>query len=252
MSALKRLMFMNRGRGQPIAVNAVNDEATIYLYDAIVANEIEAQWFGGVAADYFVKTLASIDSPIVNIRINSPGGDVFAGRAIENAIRQSDKTIVAHIDGFAASAASYVALAADSVQIAPGGFFMIHNAWTFAMGDAYELMQTADLLDKIDESLIKTYAKETGQDPAQIAEWMKAETWFSAEEAIQYGFADAISEASPKDMAKWDLSAYKHAPNGGAVASDTKDSEAIKAEEDSKANARAKRQREIAIARLSI
>ena len=218
LNSLKRLMFMNRGRGTPIVVNAANDESTIYVYDAIVASDVEAEWWGGVSAESFVKTLAGITTPFIHLRINSPGGDVFAGRAMENAIRQSDKTVIAHVDGFAASAASFVALAADSVEIAPGGFFMIHQAWTLAYGNSNDLLQAADLLDKIDGTLVKTYAKDTGRDEEEIRAWMAEEKWFTADEAVQFGFADSVSAATPKNSAKWDLSAYKNAPAQNLIA----------------------------------
>lgn len=246
LNSLKRLMLMNRGRGAPIAVNAVNDESVVYLYDAIVATDQEAEFWGGVSAESVVKTLAGITTPIIHLRINSPGGDVFAGRAIENAIRQSDKTVVAHVDGLAASAASFVALAADSVEIAPGAFFMIHRAWTFAYGDSSDLLAAADLLDKIDESLVKTYAQETGRDPDEIRAWMDAETWFTADEAVANGFADGIMQSAVKNAAQWDLSAYKNAP----VNSVLQDAEKKTKLESSKVleGLRKKRERELALA----
>lgn len=215
MKHLLKLLADNRGRGQFRAERTAED-ATVYLYDAIVSDDI----LGGVSATNFVKELHAITAPVIHLRINSPGGDVFAARAMEQAIREHGSKIIAHIDGYAASAASYLALAADEVQIAEGGFFMIHKAWTVAWGNAKDLTDTAALLDKIDESLVKSYAAETGQDPAQIAEWMAAETWFSADEAVQYGFADSIAKGKAKASAEWDLSAYAKAPAIGADSGD--------------------------------
>jgi ATP-dependent Clp protease, protease subunit len=200
----------NEGRKFEI-VNAV-DEATIYLYDAIVSDELTAEWWGGVSPQAFVKELNAITAPIVHLRINCPGGDVFAGRVIENSIRQHKAKFIAHVDGYAASAASYVALACDQVEIAKGGFFMIHKAWSMAYGNSDDMIKTAGLLEKIDNSLVGTYVDETGQTEAQIKSWMTDETWFNAEEAVKYGFADSIADVKVKNSA-WDLSAYTKAPD---------------------------------------
>ncbi|ABI59716.1 peptidase S14, ClpP [Nitrosomonas eutropha C91] len=186
------------------------DEATIYLYDTIVSDD----FWGGVTAISFVKELMAIKAPVIHLRINSPGGDVFSARAIETAIREHNSEVIAHIDGVAASAASYIALAADNIVIAEGAFYMIHKAWSFAMGNADDLLEMAALLEKVDESLVTTYAKRTGQAEDQIRDWMRNETWFSAAEAVEYGFADSVAEDGPSASASigWDLSAYNAAP----------------------------------------
>lgn len=184
------------------------DEATLYLYDVIVSDD----FCGGVAAEPFVKALNALDAPVIHLRINSPGGDVFAARAVEAAIRNHPSRTVAHVDGYAASAASFVALACDEVEIAPGGFFMIHKAWTFTAGNADELLHAAAMLEKIDASLVDTYAQKTGRPPEDIAAWMQAETWFSSAESLECGFADRVAEAAPKAQAAWDLSVYANAP----------------------------------------
>lgn len=189
------------------------EEATLYLYDVIVSDD----FCGGVAAESFVKALTALDAPVIHLRINSPGGDVFAARAVEAAIRNHPSRIVAHVDGYAASAASFVAVACDEVEIAPGGFFMIHKAWTFTAGNADELLHAAAMLEKIDASLVDTYAQKTGRPPADIAAWMRAETWFSAAESLECGFADRVAEAAPKAQAAWDLSVYANAPAAPAA-----------------------------------
>ncbi len=207
MNQMLKLLADNRSAPRRFEVKAEAEEATVYLYDVVVSDD----FFGGVSAQAFVKELNAITAPLIHLRINSPGGDVFAARAIEQAIREHKSKVVAHIDGYAASAASYVALAADEVVIAEGGFYMIHKAWTFAYGNADDLVETAALLEKVDDSLVTTYAKETGQTPEQIREWMAAETWFSAQEAVDNGFADRLAEDAPKASA-WNLSAYAKAP----------------------------------------
>lgn len=206
---LFQLLADNRGIGR-FSAETNGDEATIYVYDVIVSED----YWGGVSAKKFVEELNKLDASTIHLRINSPGGDVFAARSMEQAIREHKSNIIAHIDGYAASAASYVALAADSVLINEGGFFMIHKAWTLAWGNADDLLKTAELLEKIDQSLVNTYVKETRQETDQIAQWMKDETWFSAQEAVDYGFADAISaDGSASNQATWNLAAYAHAPS---------------------------------------
>lgn len=163
-------------------------------------------------AEVFIKDFNAITAPTIHLRINSPGGDVFDARAIATAITQHKSNVVAHVDGLAASAASYIAIAADEVEMAPGSFLMIHKAWTFAFGNSEDLLSTAALLEKIDGSLAADYAKKTGKSNAQIEEWMSAETWFTAEEAVAEGFAGKVSEDDEAVDNTWDLSVFAHAP----------------------------------------
>jgi ATP-dependent Clp protease, protease subunit len=214
MHPLTRLLISNRGRGffraEKPAANA--EEATVWLYDYITSDD----YWGGVSALSFAKELVGITAPTIHLRINSPGGDVFAGRAMEQIIREHKSKIVTHVDGYAASAASYVAIAGDEVEISPGGMFMIHKAWTLAMGNADDLAATAALLNQIDETLVATYARETGQSVEDIVAWLSAETWMTAEQSVERGFADRIASSADKsanqNRAQWDLSAYKNAP----------------------------------------
>ena len=213
MLPLIRLLIDNKGKpGRFEAVQNSAQETTVYLYDMIVSSDQQAMYGGGVSPESFAKTLTAIKTPVINLRINSPGGDVFAGRAMEAAIREHPSTVIAHVDGYAASAASIVALAADQVQISDGAFFMIHNAWTVIGGNAVEFVKAADLLGKVDSTLIETYAKKTGADPLQIAAWMAAETWFTAKESVAAGLATKITEYAPKNTAGWNMSAYSGAP----------------------------------------
>lgn len=208
MDGLLQLLRDN-ARNRPIPkAQASEGEDTLYLYDVIVSDDC----WGGVAAEDFVRELNATAAPVIHLRINSPGGEVFAARAIEAAIRNHPSRIVAHVDGYAASAASFVAVACDEVEIAPGGFFMIHKAWTFTAGNADDLLHAAEMLEKLDASLVDTYARKSGCTPEDIAEWMKAETWFSAAEAVERGFADRVAEAAPKAQADWNLSVYANAP----------------------------------------
>lgn len=199
---------------QPQAGADAPSEATIYVYDVIVGDELEAEFWGGVCPAAFIKALASAvqSAETVHIRFNSPGGDVFAARAMEAAIRGCSKRVIAHVDGLAASAATYVALACDEVEIASGAFFMIHKAWTGAWGNEDDHLYVAGLLGKIDETLVDTYVRETGLEADMLRGLIAAETWLNAQEAVDLGFADRIMEDAPKVSGAWNLSAYKNAP----------------------------------------
>lgn len=199
----------NQVEGKLTIVNA-DDEATIFLYDVI-----DDYW--GISALEFSKELISLKGKKVTLRINSPGGDVFAAEAMANAIREHGN-VHGKIDGWAASAATRVTNACQTREIAPAGFYMIHNAWTFAYGNKFDMQQTGDLLSKVDETIINDYEATTGQTREQIMTWMDAETWFNAEEAVQYGFVDKVSgtedtgSAASATAKNWNFSAYKNAP----------------------------------------
>lgn len=179
-------------------------EAEILLYDEI--------GFFGISANEFVRELKNIDAETIHIRINSPGGSVFDGVAMHNALKDHPARIVAHIDSLAASIASVIALAGDEIVMAENAFFMIHNPWTLAVGDAEQLRKDADLLDKVADSTIRTsYMAKTGKSEDEIKAWMADETWFTAEEALAAGFVDSIEKKSGV-KAKFDLSVFAKAP----------------------------------------
>lgn len=217
MHPMLKLFAVNRKRGFFKAeVSPAGDEATIYLYDMIVDSQDEADWWGGVAPETFVKALAGMSAPTIHLRVKSPGGSVFAARAMEQAIREHPSRIVTHVDGLAASAASFLILPSDEIIMAPGSFLMIHKAWTFAGGNADDFRKSADLLEQIDGSLVKSYAAKTQQPAEDIAAMMAAETWIEAERAVELGFADSVA-AEPKSKKSamagaWDLSAFANAP----------------------------------------
>lgn len=213
MNRLLRLLADNRAVRGPRryeVVNAAADEATVYLYDMIVASVAEAEWWGGVAAEQFVRDFTAITAGTIHLRINSPGGDVFAARAMEQAIRAHASKVIAHIDGYAASAASFVALAATEVEIADGGFIMIHKSWALAMGNADDLVATAALLEQVDTTLVATYARRTGLSEDEVRALLAAETWFNAQSAVEKGFADRIAdpEGGAKAQIHWSLEAF--------------------------------------------
>ena len=207
MKNLLKLFMANADKPRNLRVENAGKEATVYIYDVI------GGWYGGVDAQSFVQQIADLEADVINVRINSPGGDVFDGRAIAQALQASKAKVIAHIDGLAASSASWIALAADEVVMAQGAFFMIHNSWTMNMGDKHTMTDAAKLLDKIDASFVADYAARTGQPESQLVEWMNAETWFSADEAVKHGFADRVAESSKAAGNTWNLAgSYRNAP----------------------------------------
>lgn len=150
----------------------------------------------GVSAKQFIGDLKRVpaDHEIV-LKIHSPGGEVFDGNAIYNALKRHPGGVTVQIEGLAASMATVISLAGAPVKMAANGFYMIHNPWGVAMGDADEMRDQAALLEKIREGMIAAYASKSGQEPEQIAAWMDAETWFSAEEAQAAGFVDEVTDS---------------------------------------------------------
>lgn len=186
-----------------IEAKAGKDEIDLFIYDDI------GIW--GVSANEFVKELRDVDAKTINLRINSPGGSVFDGFAIYNALKKHDAKVVTHIESLAASIASIIALAGDEIQMADNAFYMIHNPLSGIYGDAEAMRQRAVMLDKITDSLIKTYTDKTGLAIAEIKQYMDDETWFNAEEAKEAGFIDSITDEEEVD-AGFDLSIYNNVP----------------------------------------
>lgn len=189
-----------------IEAKADGKEADVFIYDDI------GMW--GITAQDFVKDLSEITAPQINSRINCRGGDVFEGVAIYNALKNHEAKVVSHIESLAASIASIIALAGDEVHIADNAFYMIHNPYSWAVGDADAMRRAAGMLDKVTDSLIKTYTNKTGKESEEIKQLMADETWFTAEEAREIGFADAITEEdeSATALASFDLSVFNNVP----------------------------------------
>ncbi|MEZ4376221.1 MAG: ATP-dependent Clp protease proteolytic subunit [Polyangiaceae bacterium] len=164
--------------------------AEILIYDAIGAG----LFGGGVSAEDVVRELGELgaDTPLT-VRINSPGGSVFDGFSIYNALRRHEGEVTVEIDGIAASAASVIAMAGDVVRIASNATLMIHEPSAFVDGTAVDLRSVADRLDKIREDILDIYEERTGRPREQLAQMVADETWIDAEQAIALGFADEIS-----------------------------------------------------------
>jgi ATP-dependent Clp protease, protease subunit len=169
--------------------NKGNKTGEIWLYGTIG----ESFWGDGVSANQFRKDLAALgDVSSIDLRINSDGGVVTEARAMYNLLVQHKATINVHIDGIAASAASFLAMAGDTISIAEGGFFMIHNARGFAMGEAKDFEHMAEVLRTVNATITDTYVARTGIKRADITKWMDAETWFTGKEAVAKGFATEV------------------------------------------------------------
>ena len=185
----------------------------------------DSSWFGDeVTPKQFKADLDALgDVSELDIYINSGGGDVFAGFAIYNMLKRHAAKKTVYVDGLAASIASVIAMAGDKIIMPENAMMMIHNAWTIAMGNKAKLRKIADEMDKIDGSLAGIYAARTGKTEVEIVSLLDAETWFTAQEAVDAGLADEI-EAKKKLAAsvdgsflnlngqKFDLSRYKNAP----------------------------------------
>lgn len=179
--------------------------ADVYIYDVI------GGWFG-IAAQDFVQAIAALDVEQINLYVNSPGGDVFDGVSIRNALARHPANVSATVDGIAASIASVVLTGANDVSMASGSMLMIHDAGVFAIGNAQDLRDTADILDKLSNNIAAMYAGKAGGTTKDWRALMLEETWYNADEAVAAGLADAVVETpEPQATNKFDLSVFAHA-----------------------------------------
>lgn len=202
-----KMRLANKGKGEFRA-----EGNTLWLYDVIASDDEEAYWWGGISPRQFIEALAQTTGP-VTLRVNSPGGSVFGAQAMVAAMRAHGQPITAQIDSLAASAASVIAAEAAETVMAPGSMLMIHKAWGMTIGNGDDHTAAASLLAKIDGQIADTYARRAGGDREKYMDLMAAETWFSAEEAVEAGLADRLIEDNAQRPAnKWDLSAYAAPP----------------------------------------
>lgn len=199
-----------KAHGQYKMVNKGNDRGEIWVYGVIGMD-----WFGdGVTAKQFAKDLKALGNvKDIDLRINSDGGVVTEARAMYNLLVEHEAKITTHIDGIAASAASFLAMAGDDILIAEGGFVMIHNARGVTFGEAEDHRRMADVLDQVNKTIADTYAARTKQTAQQLKKWMDAETWFDGKEAVEKGFADKVVENKLKvaaSLAHFDM--FKNMP----------------------------------------
>lgn len=191
------------------------ERAEFFLYGAIG----ETWWGEGNSAKTFAEDLRSVRDKDVDIHIDSGGGDVFEGFAMASAIQRHPGRVTAYIDGLAASAASYVAVVCDEVKMNDYAWMMIHRASSWTSGNASDLEQMANRLREIDKTLVAIYEKRTALTFDEIVEAMEAETWYSAQDALDAGFATEVLDTDERlaaclgaNLEESIAATYKHAP----------------------------------------
>ncbi|MCH4540472.1 head maturation protease, ClpP-related [Ochrobactrum sp. A-1] len=170
---------------------APDADSTISILDVIG----EDYWSGtGVTAKRISAALRSIGNKDITVRINSPGGDMFEGIAIYNLLRTHPAKVTVEVLGWAASAASIIAMAGDEIRMGFGSFMMIHNAWGMVIGNRHDMREAASLFDGFDAALADIYEARTGMARVEIERLMDAGTFMTAAQAVECGFADAVDD----------------------------------------------------------
>jgi len=195
---------------------AANDVGELYIYGDIVSHKWDDT---DVTVKDFAEDLKALgDLKTLNIYLNSLGGSVFQGQAIYSILKRHSAHKNVYIDGIAASIASVIAMAGDTISMPKNAMVMIHNPWTFVMGNSADLRKEADALDKIRESMIVAYMDKIQDKTSeeQLAELLDAETWLSAQDCFDRGFCDEILDAKEIAASCLDsemLSNYKNTPD---------------------------------------
>ncbi len=198
-------------------IRAREGGAEVLIYDEIGAY--------GVSAKGFLAELGALpDDAAIDLRLNSPGGSVFDAVAIHNALSRHAGTVTVWIDGIAASAASYVAMAGDAIVMPENAFLMIHDPSGLVMGTAADMRDMAGTLDKIAAGMTRGYAARSGKTEDDIAALMAAETWFSAAEALEAGLSTQLAEPV-RIAASFDIARFRNAPPELVDAVETADPE---------------------------
>lgn len=187
----------------------VNDKTReLFVYDMIGPS-----WLGMDAGDTMVEALAMLGSGPVSVRLNSPGGDVFEGFAMYNALERHDGEVTTYNDGLVASAATFPFLAGKKRVVGKLSQTMIHEASTFTRGTGDDLRKAADLLDKINSQLADLYAEVSGKDKDEILAMMKKETWMDSAEATAMKFATSDDQpATTADTRIVPAGMYRNTP----------------------------------------
>lgn len=178
-------------------------ERTLFLNGTIA----EDSWFDDDVTPQLFKDELNAGSGDITIWINSPGGDCVAAAQIYNMLTTYNGKVTVKIDGIAASAASVIAMAGDTVLVSPVSMLMIHNPATIAWGDHAEMQKAIDMLSEVKESIINAYVLKTGLSRARLSHLMDAETWMDANKAVELGFADDImvrAKAEPEEESEED------------------------------------------------
>lgn len=202
---------VDRPKAEAPAVVIDGAKATLRMFDPI---DSWGEWWG-MSAKEFASTLDALPAHVntIELLINSPGGDAFDGIAIVNVMRAHPARTVAVVQGIAASAASFIACAADETIMSPNSVLMIHNAWGVVVGNADDMLAYAELLEKVDTQQQAIYTAKSGKPAEEVRDMMRAETWLSAEEAAEMGFADSViaAEPDPAPTARWSSARWSSA-----------------------------------------
>lgn len=182
---------------KPMAAEG-DDPNTISIYDVIG----EDYWSGGgFTAARMGAALRSIGNNPVTVNINSPGGDMFEGIAIYNLLREHPKEVTVQVMGWAASAASIIAMAGDEINMGLGSFMMVHNAWGMIVGNRHDMSDGAELFASFDAAIADIYAARTGLERADIVALMDSESFMGAADAVDKGFADKVDNTVEAEAA---------------------------------------------------
>lgn len=193
VSALARPSVLEKWNAEAAGIRAVEKgDNVITMFDVIG----EDWWSGGgITAKTVTAQLRAIGDRPVEVQINSPGGDMFEGIAIYNVLREHPQPVTIKVMGMAASAASIIAMAGDTMEIGAASFLMIHNCWVVAVGNRHDMAETATYLEPFDQAMADVYAFRSGKSAEECAKWMDDETYMSGSVAIERGFADELLSA---------------------------------------------------------
>jgi ATP-dependent Clp endopeptidase proteolytic subunit ClpP len=201
LKTARQIANLRQGRNDWYRITNEADVAQVYIYDEI--------GYFGVSASDFVKDIINIKQPKMDLHINSPGGEVFDGIAIYNAIKNHPADVTVFVDGLAASAASFISMAGDKVIMTRNSEMMIHDAHGLVIGNSADMRELADLLDKMSDNIADIYMQKAGGTVSSWREAMKTETWYSADEAVKAGLADEIQGKTSTENS-WDLSIFSY------------------------------------------
>ena len=204
-------------------ITARDDSAEVSIF-----GDIGSSWWGDsvTLADFKAEFDKIRDKAEIRVLLNSPGGDVMDGMGIYNLLSGVRQKVTIEVLGMAASIASIIALAGKELVMGEGSFYMIHNPITFALGGSGDLRKAADLLDTVRGQMVGIYAQRTALTSEEIEAAMDGETWYTAEHAVEAGFASSVADYGDTEMvASYDISKYRYAHVPVEMIADEKPSE---------------------------
>jgi ATP-dependent Clp protease protease subunit len=205
----------------------LSTERTLFLNGEIS----DETWYGDEVTPQLFKDELNSDSGDITVWINSPGGDVFAAAQIYNMLRDYKGHVTVKIDGLAASAASVIAVAGDTVLVSPVAMMMIHNPATIAMGNTKDMEAAIAMLNEVKESILNAYIDKTGLSRNKLSKMMDDETWFNAKKAVELGFADKILFDKEEEKKPAKKSGEEPEPEEGKEGEGTKEGDEDEEEE---------------------